>query len=139
MKNLFPEAPADPVLLAIFPAWLAAAALPVDLTHQASVFRRGDSCSASSNRQPSKPEGIASAVDRRPSQTAHNRLTETRQLQVVEAAERLRGILAPMASGGASLPAMAADLQTAGVKTTTGKATWAPMQVKRALERLELR
>lgn len=64
---------------------------------------------------------------------------EARQQQAVEAAERLRGILAPMASGGASLPAMAAALQTAGVKTTTGKATWAPMQVKRALERLELR
>lgn len=64
---------------------------------------------------------------------------EARQQQAVEAAERLRGILEPMAVGGASLPAMASALEAAGVKTTTGKNTWAPMQVKRALNRLELR
>lgn len=64
---------------------------------------------------------------------------QARREQAVEAAERLRGILAPMAAAGASLPAMAAALEAAGVKTTTGKASWAPMQVKRALERLALR
>ena len=62
-----------------------------------------------------------------------------RQQQAVEASERLRGLLAPMAAGGASLPAMAAALEAAGVKTSTGKSTWAPMQVKRALARLGLR
>ena len=64
---------------------------------------------------------------------------QARQQQATEAAESLRGILAPMASGGASLPAMATALEAAGVKTSTGKASWAPMQVKRALTRLELR
>lgn len=64
---------------------------------------------------------------------------EARQQQAIEAAERLRGILEPMAVSGASLPAMASALEAAGVKTTTGKNTWAPMQVKRALNRLELR
>lgn len=64
---------------------------------------------------------------------------EARQQQAVEAAERLRGILEPMAVSGASLPAMASALEAAGVKTATGKNTWAPMQVKRALNRLELR
>jgi DNA invertase Pin-like site-specific DNA recombinase len=62
-----------------------------------------------------------------------------RQQQAVEASERLRGLLAPMATSGASLPAMAAALEVAGVKTSTGKSTWAPMQVKRALTRLGLR
>ena len=62
-----------------------------------------------------------------------------RQQQAVEASERLRGLLAPMAASGASLPAMASALEAAGVKTSTGKSTWAPMQVKRALERLGLR
>lgn len=69
-------------------------------------------------------------------QLAANR---ARQEQAVEAAERLRGILAPMAAGGASLSAMASALEAAGVKTTTGKSTWAPMQVKRTLIRLGLR
>jgi DNA invertase Pin-like site-specific DNA recombinase len=69
----------------------------------------------------------------------HRAANEARQQQAVEAAERLRGILAPMAAGGASLPAMASALEAAGVKTTTGKSTWAPMQVKRALGRLGLR
>lgn len=64
---------------------------------------------------------------------------EARQQQARQTAERLRGILSPMAAAGASLPAMAAALQAAGVKTPTGKNTWAPMQVKRAIERLGLR
>ncbi len=62
-----------------------------------------------------------------------------RQQQAVESSERLRGLLGPLATGGASLPAMAAALEAAGVKTSTGKSTWAPMQVKRALTRLGLR
>jgi DNA invertase Pin-like site-specific DNA recombinase len=64
---------------------------------------------------------------------------EARQQQAVESAERLRGILAPMAAGGASLPAMASALEAAGVKTGIGKSTWAPTQVKRAVDRLGLR
>jgi len=50
-----------------------------------------------------------------------------------------KGILAPMAAGGESLPAMASALEAAGVKTATGKSTWAPTQVKRAVDRLGLR
>ncbi len=69
------------------------------------------------------------------------RMADVRQAQkvAVEASERLRGLLAPMTTGSASLPAMAAALEAAGVKTSTGKSTWAPMQVKRALTRLGLR
>jgi hypothetical protein len=64
---------------------------------------------------------------------------EARQQQAMESADRLRGILAPMVAGGASLPAMTSALEAAGVKTTTGKSTWAPTQVKRAVDRLGLR
>ena len=54
------------------------------------------------------------------------------------AAERLRALLAPMAGSGASLKQMADALAAAGVETSTGKRTWAPMQVSRTLKRLGL-
>ena len=61
-----------------------------------------------------------------------------RQQKATVDAERLRGVLAPLKSGGATLKAMAAALESAGVKTSTGQSTWAPMQVKRAIDRLAL-
>jgi DNA invertase Pin-like site-specific DNA recombinase len=61
-----------------------------------------------------------------------------RREQATTAAERYRGILAPMAANGASLRAMGAALEAAGVKTTGGSTTWTPSQVKRVIERLEL-
>lgn len=62
-----------------------------------------------------------------------------RQQQATEGAERLRGLLAPMVAAGASLAAMAAALEAAGVQTATGQTRWAPMQVRRVVQRLELR
>ena len=61
-----------------------------------------------------------------------------RAAAAAESAERLRGVLAPMAKAGASLQAMADALQAAGVKTSAGKSVWAPMQVSRAAKRLGL-
>ena len=63
---------------------------------------------------------------------------QARRDQAVEAAERLRGILEPMAKNGQMLKEMAAALMAAGVKTSTGKSDWAPSQVSRVLKRLEL-
>ncbi|MCT0198402.1 recombinase family protein [Synechococcus sp. CS-1325] len=61
-----------------------------------------------------------------------------RREQASTAAERLRGILAPMAQAGASLRAMAAALNAAGVATASGGTSWSPVQVSRAIKRLEL-
>ncbi|GCE65650.1 DNA invertase [cyanobiont of Ornithocercus magnificus] len=63
---------------------------------------------------------------------------QARRNQAVAAAERLRGILEPMAENGKMLREMAAALMAAGVKTSTGKSDWAPSQVSRVLKRLEL-
>ena len=63
---------------------------------------------------------------------------QARRDQAVAAAERLRGILEPMAENGKMLREMAAALMAAGVKTSTGKSDWAPSQVSRVLKRLEL-
>jgi DNA invertase Pin-like site-specific DNA recombinase len=54
-----------------------------------------------------------------------------------EAAERLRGVLEPLAAGGASLRAIAAALEAAGVPTSGGGMKWSAVQVKRTLDRLE--
>jgi len=64
---------------------------------------------------------------------------EAKKKNATDAAERLRGILSPMAATGASFPAMAKALENAGVKTATGKSIWSAMQVKRAVDRLGLR
>jgi DNA invertase Pin-like site-specific DNA recombinase len=61
-----------------------------------------------------------------------------RRQQATEAAERLRGILMPMAASGASLRTMAAALEAAGVTTAGGASRWQPTQVSRALQRLGL-
>lgn len=61
-----------------------------------------------------------------------------RRQQATEAAERLRGILVPMAASGASLRTMAAALEAAGVTTPGGASRWKPTQVSRALQRLGL-
>jgi len=61
-----------------------------------------------------------------------------RRQQATEAAERLRGLLMPMAASGASLRAMAAALEAAGVTTAGGASRWQPTQVSRALQRLGL-
>ena len=61
-----------------------------------------------------------------------------RRQQATDAAERLRGILLPMAAAGASLRTMAAALEAAGVTTAGGASRWQPTQVSRALQRLGL-
>ena len=91
------------------------------------------------NQAATEPQGCTGQTFRRPCRGGQRVANEARQQQAVESAERLRGILAPMAAGGASLPAMASALEAAGVKTATGKSTWAPTQVKRAVDRLGLR
>jgi len=63
---------------------------------------------------------------------------EARKEKATADAERLRGILAPMANQGASLRVMAEALRAAGVKTSSGRETWAPVQVARAIDRLGL-
>ena len=73
---------------------------------------------------------------KRPGQERAN--AATRQ-KATEAAERLRGVLEPLAAGGASLRAMAAALEAAGVPTTGGGAGWSAVQVSRVVERLGLR
>jgi DNA invertase Pin-like site-specific DNA recombinase len=64
------------------------------------------------------------------------RANGARRDQASAAAERYRGILAPMASHGASLREMGAALKAAGVLTTGGSTNWSPSQVKRVLLRL---
>ncbi|MCT0229897.1 recombinase family protein [Synechococcus sp. CS-1324] len=49
-----------------------------------------------------------------------------------------RLILSVMAQAGASLRAMAAALNAAGVATASGGTSWSPVQVSRAIKRLEL-
>ncbi len=61
-----------------------------------------------------------------------------RRQQAREAAERLRGILGPLAATGASLRAMAGALEAAGVPTASGGLCWSPVQVSRAVVRLGL-
>jgi DNA invertase Pin-like site-specific DNA recombinase len=63
---------------------------------------------------------------------------EARRQQATEAAERLRGILGPMAATGASLRNMAGALEAAGVPTAAGGSRWSPAQVSRAAQRLGL-
>ena len=66
------------------------------------------------------------------------KLNAARAEQAAEAAERFRGILAPMAAAGSTLRAMAGALEAAGVQTTGGSTNWSPIQVSRVLKRLEL-
>jgi DNA invertase Pin-like site-specific DNA recombinase len=61
-----------------------------------------------------------------------------RAQKAAEGAEKLRGLLAPMAAAGQSLRAMAAALEAAGVTTAAGATAWSPMQVSRTLKRLKL-
>lgn len=72
---------------------------------------------------------------RRPQAAAANR---ARREQATAAAERLRGILSPMAAGGSSLRVMAGALEAAGVRTAAGCSQWSPAQVARVLHRLEM-
>jgi len=65
-------------------------------------------------------------------------LNAARSQRASEGAERLRGVLTPMAQAGQSLRAMAAALEGAGVLTAAGSSTWSPVQVQRALKRLQL-
>ena len=71
----------------------------------------------------------------RPGQARSN---AARSQRASEGAERLRGVLTPMAQAGKSLRAMAAALEGAGVLTAAGSSTWSPVQVQRALKRLQL-
>lgn len=68
----------------------------------------------------------------------NERANQVRRENAVKEAERLRGILEPMANNGMMLKEMAAALMAAGLKTSTGKSDWAPSQVSRVLKRLEL-
>ena len=61
-----------------------------------------------------------------------------RQEKAAADAERLRGILAPMAARGDSLRAIAGALEAAGVQTTGGSSTWSAVQVSRVVKRLAL-
>lgn len=70
----------------------------------------------------------------RPGQERSNAV---RAQKAAEGAERLRGILEPLSASGASLRAMAAALEAAGVTTASGATRWSPIQVSRALKRLE--
>jgi DNA invertase Pin-like site-specific DNA recombinase len=63
---------------------------------------------------------------------------KARRQQATVAAERLRGILSPMAATGASLRAMAGALEAAGVPTAAGGSRWSAVQVSRAVQRLGL-
>ena len=65
-------------------------------------------------------------------------LNAARAQKASEGAERLRGLLTPMAQAGQSLRAMGAALEAAGVLTAAGATTWSPAQVQRALKRLQL-
>jgi len=65
-------------------------------------------------------------------------LNGARASQAAAAAQRYRGLLAPMAAAGASLREMAAALESAGVTTTGGSHQWSAAQVSRVLKRLEL-
>jgi DNA invertase Pin-like site-specific DNA recombinase len=59
-----------------------------------------------------------------------------RQQRAQETAQKLSGLLIPMARNGSSLRAMAAALEAAGVLTPGGTSTWTPTGVKRALARI---
>ena len=61
---------------------------------------------------------------------------QARRDQATAAAERLRGLLTPMAATGASLRSMGQALEAAGVLTPSGCRRWSPAQVARAVERL---
>lgn len=61
-----------------------------------------------------------------------------RQQRALENAERLRGLLIPLASNGSSLRVMAAALEAAGVLTPGGATTWTATGVKRTLARLQV-
>jgi len=64
-------------------------------------------------------------------------LNAVRADQATTAAERYRGLLAPMVAAGASLRAMAGALEAAGVQTTGGSSKWSAAQVQRVVKRLE--
>ena len=81
-----------------------------------------------------KSKGVALGGIRPGQDRAH----AIRAQKATEGAERLRGLLTPMAQAGQSLRAMAAALEAAGVTTAAGAATWNPAQVQRALKRLGL-
>jgi DNA invertase Pin-like site-specific DNA recombinase len=76
--------------------------------------------------------GVKFGADR-PQVAAAN---QARRDQATAAAERLRGLLTPMAATGASLRSMGLALEAAGVLTPSGCSRWSPAQVARAVERL---
>jgi DNA invertase Pin-like site-specific DNA recombinase len=76
--------------------------------------------------------GVKFGADR-PQVAAAN---QTRRDQAAAAAERLRGLITPMAAAGASLRTMGLALEAAGVLTPAGCSRWSPAQVARAVERL---
>lgn len=78
--------------------------------------------------------GVKFGADR-PQVAAAN---QARRDQATAAAERLRGLLAPMAATGASLRSMGQALEAAGVPTAAGGSRWSPVQVSRAAKRLGL-
>lgn len=76
--------------------------------------------------------GVKFGADR-PQVAAAN---QARRDQATAAAERLRGLITPMAATGASLRSMGLALEAAGVLTPSGCSRWSPAQVARAVERL---
>lgn len=65
--------------------------------------------------------------------------SQARKQQAIKDAERLRSILEGMAKSKETLQKMADALQSAGIKTSTGKSTWSPIQISRVLQRLGLK
>lgn len=70
---------------------------------------------------------------RRPGQ---ERAAEASRQKAQDAAERLRGVLEPLAAGGASLRQIGMALEAAGIRSNQGGQSWSPTMVKRAIERL---
>ena len=68
-----------------------------------------------------------------------DRARQATKEKAAAAAEQLRGVLQPMVSAGYSLKVIAENLESVGIKTSTGKSNWSPMQVSRILERLDLK
>ncbi len=61
-----------------------------------------------------------------------------RRSQATEAAEKLRGVLAPMVERRETLRVMGEALEKAKILTTGGSSKWNPTQVSRVVKRLQL-
>ncbi|WP_338431979.1 recombinase family protein [Synechococcus elongatus] len=57
--------------------------------------------------------------------------------KAVKFAESLRAIITPMVREGQSLRAIATSLESAGIKTSTGRSNWSAVAVKRIINHLE--